>query len=106
MRVTKPWTTTDLRSAAAMWAKAAPCQEIADRLGRSLESVKHKVAADRDRFPRRKRLKGTAGALVRVRFEISEYLYARIRSAARSDNVSMTAHMNRVLARHYMRVTE
>lgn len=101
--MTKPWTTTELKTAARMWREAKPIQEIADALGRTLESVKHKVHADRRMFPMRKRSRGTAEKLVKIRFEVSPYLYARVRAAARRDNVSMTQHMHTVLAKHYMR---
>lgn len=78
-------------------------QEIADALERTRFSVKQKAAVDRSTFPMRKRRKGTADKLVKIRFEVSAYLYARVRAAARRDNVSMTQHMHTVMARHYMK---
>lgn len=98
----KPWTTLEIKKAATLWRTGKSLVEMAAALDRSLESVRHKIAADRDNFPRRKRLRGTAGKLVKVRFEVSEYLYGRIRAAAKRKNMSMTAHIHTVMAKHYM----
>lgn len=102
----KGWTTTEIRAAATLWQHGQSLQQIADTLERSVHSVKQKMKAAREHFPRRKRVKGSAADLVRVRFEVSPYLYERIRKAAAKDNISMTAHMNNVLAKHYMRTAQ
>ena len=101
--MTKPWTTTELKTAGRLWREGKSMQEIADALDRTRFSVKQKAAVDRTTFPMRKRRKGTAEKLVKIRFEVSPYLYARVRAAARKENVSMTQHMHTVLAKHYMR---
>lgn len=101
----KPWTTTELHAAATLWRSGQSLRQIADSLERSVDSVKQKMAVQREIFPRRKRLRGTADKLVPLRFEVSKYLYKRIQAAARKKNISISQHVNATLAKHYMKRT-
>jgi IS30 family transposase len=100
----KPWTTAEVRQAAALWKDGHTVAEIAVTLGRGEQSVKHAVRRNRAMFPAR-RPERHEGHTRRFKRELilTPFLHHAIEAEAKARGVSQAYLIRDALRRSFIR---
>jgi hypothetical protein len=94
----RAWTISELKRAAEMWERDLSAEEIAEALGRGVQSVKHQIRRHRDRFPRKRQPHGTLGSVGgSLKVQVTEYMLKLIKKRAKEQGTSMAVVIREIL---------
>lgn len=96
----KPWTTLELKAASELWCSGFSLTQIAEKISRGRESVKHQVKARRDLFPRRREPRievRNDGRLINIKMAVSPFMYRAIKAEANRRNVSQNMLLREII---------
>lgn len=101
----KNWTTSELRIAAKLWSDGLTIVDIANRLCRTRESIKHISCVQRSYFPRRREKRGSQKDTAQLKLEVSKFLLTAIRKAAKDRGISINMLLRETLRDKFVRRT-
>lgn len=84
----RTWTTTELHHASRLWKNGDSIEEMALKLKRGRESIKHQTQSRRDLFPRRKQPRGDIKEVVDIKLAITPYMHRLMKLEAKERGIS------------------
>ncbi len=99
----RPWLMSELKEASQLWKSGMSQVDIAQKLGRNVESLKKKVGERRDLFPRRVQYHGDLENAVTMKFQVTEFVYKLIKQEAKDRGISINMLVRETLRDRFVR---
>ncbi len=93
----RQWSIKEINKASKLWLDGKTTEEIAEALGRGVQSIKHVARQNRPLFPRRNQSHSGGGPRLQVKFSLTRYMYQVLQKEAAERKVSMSVVINEAL---------